>query len=111
LIPPSVQILVCTEAQDMRRSFDGLARVARETMELDPRSGKLLCFVNKRGNRVKVLWWDKTGYCILYKRMHEVIARIPLHDGSAKAIVIDGRKLAMILAGVARPRSTRCKRA
>ncbi|MCA9712751.1 MAG: IS66 family insertion sequence element accessory protein TnpB, partial [Myxococcales bacterium] len=51
MIPTSVRIFVCTEPQDMRRSFDGLALAAREVLGVDPQSGALLCFVNKRNNR------------------------------------------------------------
>jgi transposase len=70
MIPGSVRIFVCTEPQDMRRSFDGLALQAQQLLGEDPQSGALYCFVNKRANRIKVLWWDRNGYCLLYKRLH-----------------------------------------
>ena len=64
MIPSAVRIFVCTERQDMRRSFDALALVVRESLALDPESGALFVFASKRSNRVKVLWFDRNGYCI-----------------------------------------------
>lgn len=78
----------------MRRSFDGLSLAAMEHLGEDPQSGALFVFVNKRRNRVKVLWFDRNGYCLLYKRLHR--ARFVLPD----ARTIDGRTLAVILRGV-----------
>jgi len=69
MIPASVRIFVCTEPQDLRRSFDGLALAARERLGEDPQSGALFCFVNKRHNRLKILWWDRNGYCLLYNQL------------------------------------------
>ena len=65
MIPSSVRIFVCQQPQDMRRSFDGLALAAREHLGEDPQSGALFVFVNKRGNRLKVLWFERHGYCLL----------------------------------------------
>jgi len=109
MIPSSVRIFVCTEPQDMRRSFDGLARAVRDEMKHDPMSGALYCFVNKRANRLKVMWWDKSGYCMLYKRMHEAVLVLPVGRGES-AVRIDARRLAMIVAGEPKPRRTRGRR-
>lgn len=94
MIPSSVRIFVCVEPQDMRRSFDGLALAAREHLGEDPQSGALFVFTNKRGNRLKVLWFDHNGYCLLYKRLHR--ARFALPDRPT----IDARMLAEVLRGV-----------
>src|SRR3954470_5480443 len=61
MIPTQVRIFVCTERQDMRRSFDALALAVRERLELDPESGALFVFASKRGNRLKVLWFITTA--------------------------------------------------
>lgn len=82
----------------MRRSFDGLALAAKEHLGEDPQSGALFAFVNKRCNRLKVLWFDRNGFCILYKRLHR--ARFVLPDRR----VIDAPALATILRGVERDR-------
>lgn len=94
MIPSSVRIFVCNEPQDMRRSFDGLSLAAKEHLGEDPQSGALFVFVNKRKNRLKVLWFDRNGYCLLYKRLHR--ARFVMPD----ARTIDARTLGFVLRGV-----------
>lgn len=100
VLPPSVRILVCTEPQDMRRSFDRLAEVARTVMGEEPQSGTLFVFIGKRPTRVKVLWWDKNGFCLLYKRLHRALFVRPVADERVKALQIDAAALAQLLAGV-----------
>ena len=108
MIPSAVRIYVCAQPQDMRRSFDGLARAVRDEMNGDPLSGALYCFVNKRANRLKVMWWDKTGYCMLYKRMHEAIVVLPVGTRGETGVRIDGRRLAALVAG--EPKSKRIRK-
>ena len=104
MIPASVRILVCTKPQDMRRSFDGLAMAAHDFLGEDPKSGALFVFVNKRANRLKVLWWDDNGYCLLYKRVHGSLFRLPISgDAGRPSVKIDGRQLARIIRGVPKP--------
>ena len=103
MIPTSVRIFVCTERQDMRRSFDALALAVREVLSLDPESGALFVFASKRGNRIKVLWFDHNGYCMLYKRLHGALFELPDATGSDRPLVsINARTLATILRGVAK---------
>ena len=104
MIPSQVRIFVCTERQDMRRSFDGLALAVRERLALDPESGALFVFASKRGNRLKVLWFDHNGYCLLYKRLHRARFEVPEMSSSADRplVSIDARALAALLRGVAK---------
>jgi transposase len=103
VIPTTVRIFVCTERQDMRRSFDGLALAVRERLALDPESGALFVFASKRGNRLKVLWFDHNGYCLLYKRLHRALFELPEPTASDHPLAsIDARSLAAILRGVAK---------
>jgi transposase len=103
VIPSQVRIFVCTERQDMRRSFDGLALAVRERLSLDPESGALFVFASKRGNRLKVLWFDHNGYCLLYKRLHRSLFELPEATGADHPVVsIDARALAALLRGVAK---------
>jgi transposase len=103
MIPPQVRIFVCTERQDMRRSFDGLALAVRERLALDPESGALFVFASKRGNRLKVLWFDHNGYCLLYKRLHRARFEVPeASSGDRPIVAIDARALATLLRGVAK---------
>jgi transposase len=108
MLPASTRIYVCTEAVDLRKSFDGLAQCTREVIERDPASGALFLFTGKRATSLKALWWDRSGYSILYKRLARGVFRIPAAPTGAKSVAIDARELALILEGVEVP--TRKKR-
>jgi len=101
MLPLSVRIFVCTAPQDMRRSFDTLALAAQQVVGEDPQSGSLFVFVGRRANRVKVLWWDQNGYCLLYKRLHRALFVLPTQaTGPASVMRIDAAALAQLLNGV-----------
>jgi transposase len=101
MLPTAMRILICAQPQDMRRSFDKLALVTRELLGEDPQSGALYIFVSKSATRIKVLWWDKSGYCLLYKRLHRALFVIPRDAPKVGAsIQIDAEALADLLAGV-----------
>jgi len=104
MIPSNVRIFVCTEPVDMRRQFDGLAAAAQQMMNEDPMSGALFVFTNKRANRLKVLWWDRTGYALLCKRLHRAAFRLPraIEPGN-KHVQVDPHELAKILEGISLP--------
>ena len=68
MLPSSARIFVCTQPVDMRKSFDGLATWARDVLHHNPESGALFLFTGKRATTLKALWWDKSGYCILYNQ-------------------------------------------
>ena len=89
---------------DMRKQFDGLAAAAQEIVREDPLSGALFVFGNKRGNRLKVLWWDKTGYALLSKRLHRAVFRLPSAMSPEDAHVqVDALELQKILEGISLP--------
>ena len=69
MIPPGVRILVAVQPVDFRGSFDRLAGYVHQRQLGDPRSGTLYVFFNKRADKIKVLFFDQTGDCILYKRL------------------------------------------
>jgi len=68
-LPPAVRVFVARGATDMRKSFDTLAALVIDVVDEDPMSGHLFLFVNRRKNRAKILWWDRSGYCLLAKRL------------------------------------------
>jgi transposase len=104
MIGRNVAIYVATTPIDMRKSFDGLAAAARESLRKDPESGALFVFANKRGHRVKILWWDRTGYCLLQKRLEWGAFRLPRAlDANATTVAIDVAELSKILEGVKLP--------
>lgn len=67
----TVKVYACATAVDMRKSFDGLCGCVEELLHADPLSGHLFVFFNRRATMVKVLTWDRTGYCIWYKRLEQ----------------------------------------
>lgn len=110
MIPAFVRIYVCTVPQDMRRSFDGLAAAIRERLGEDPQGGAIFVFINKRANRLKALWFDRNGYCILYKRVHRAVFVPPRSTERDRPIArVNGEALAKILAGVDKPPAVRIK--
>jgi len=100
-LPPSVQIYVCTEPVDMRKQFNGLSAVVSQQLEQDPLSGHLYVFFNRGANRLKILWWDRGGYALLYKRLERGTFQFPraLSSG-ARRVKIDSGELALILEGI-----------
>ena len=110
MIPATVRIFACTEPVDMRRGFDGLALIARQQLQQDPKSGVLLIFTNKRRDRLKALWWDRNGFCVLYKRIHGAVFELPVADAAGGVSVrIEGKMLGALLAGKEKVRKRRAK--
>ena len=101
MISGSSRVLVCSQPQDMRRSFDRLAEVVRQLGE-DPLSGSMYVFVGRRPTRIKVLWWDGSGLCLLYKRLNRAVFRLPAATATTDAVQVDLAALKEIMAGVAR---------
>jgi len=108
-LPPSVRILLCLAPTDMRRSFDGLARMTEEVCRSDPFSGHLFVFCNKRRDRVKVLYWDRDGYALWYKRLEEGTFRFPA-GGSAQVLEMRAPDLWALLEGIDLASAPRGKR-
>lgn len=102
MIPAAVRIFVCTEPMDMRQGFDRLAQTVRAKLGEDPESGSLFVFANRGATRLKTLWFDRNGYCLLYKRLHGAVFELPSTSAGSGAIQIDAMRLAELLRGVAR---------
>jgi transposase len=66
-----LRIFVCTTPTKMTYSFDSLMGRAQEIFDQDPTSGHLFLFLNRRRDRIKILFWDHDGFCIWYKRLEE----------------------------------------
>ena len=80
---------------DMRKSFDGLCGIIRSDMGMDPLSGSLFVFVNRTRRMVKLLYWDRDGLALWYKRLEQGRFILPEKDGS-----IERRDLTMLLEGI-----------
>jgi len=108
MLPPAVKIFICTQACDMRRSFDKLAEQTRTLLAQDPFSGHLFVFRNRAGDRIKILFWDRSGYCLYYKRLEEGVFRLPAAPGAA--VEIDAAELGLLLEGLDLSGAVRQKR-
>ena len=93
-LSPAVRIFVARGPTDLRKSFDGLAAAVREVLREDPFSGHLFVFLNRRRDRVKLLYWDRSGFCLLYKRLEEGTFWHP------EVGEIGRRELVMLLEGI-----------
>ena len=98
--PASVRIFVAVGVTDMRKSFDGLSAVAREIMKLDPLSGDLFAFCNRRRDRLKLLLWDRGGFWVFAKRLEEGTFAWPEHAGEHEALRITMKDLMCVIEGI-----------
>lgn len=69
--PVGTRIWIAAGVTDMRRGFDGLAALVQTQLEADPFSGQILAFRGRRGDRIKLLWWDGNGLCLFCKRWNK----------------------------------------
>lgn len=100
-LPSSVRIHVATTPTDLRKSFDGLSAVVEHALGQDPLSGHVYVFFNKRGNQVRCLFWDRTGYCIVSKRLARGCFRFTQQVNSDSwSIELDAAELGLILEGI-----------
>jgi transposase len=104
-------IYVAIEPVNLHLSFDRLAGIVRGVLGGDPRGEAAFVFHNRRGTHVKVLWFDGSGYCILYKRLDRGVYRIPLAIPSdAKRVVVSRRELELLLDGIDRRKLAAARR-
>lgn len=66
-----VRVHVYGRPVDMRKSYDGLYALTRQELGQDPLSGRLFVFINRRATQIKVLYWDRTGFCVWAKRLEQ----------------------------------------
>lgn len=99
MIPAGVRIFLCAQPVDMRRGFDGLAAAARELLGQDVHRGGVFIFHGKNRRRLKLLWLDGHGCCLLYKRLHGARFVLPRRDGTVP-MNLDVHELAVLLQGV-----------
>ena len=96
----SMRIWLAAEAIDMRRGFDRLAEYARAVIGADPLGNNLFVFRSRRGDRLKILAWDRDGYVLWYKRLEVGVFKLPRAEANAGSVVLRASELAMILDGI-----------
>ena len=97
-IPGNARVYLACGVTDMRKGFDGLAARVQLTLRLDPRGGALFVFRGRRGDLIKMLWWDGQGLCLFAKRLERGRFLWPqARDGS---VVLTAAQLSMLLEGI-----------
>lgn len=101
MLPPSVRIFVASEPADMRKSFDGLSALTLGVLRKDPMSGHLFVFFNRRGDHVRVLFWDRSGFALYAKRLEKGRFRLPWGSGQPVTChEVESAELGLILEGI-----------
>jgi transposase len=99
-----LKVFICTEATDMRRSFDGLSGMVQTTLKLDPLSGHLFLFRNRTRDAIKILYWDGDGLALWYKRLEQGTFQFPTDVCSerpqASSVEISQGELTLLLSGI-----------
>ncbi len=98
-LSPAVRIYLAAGGTDLRRSIDGLSSLVRHRLQLDPLSGHLFLFRNRRGDRLKILAWDQGGFWVLYKRLERGTFAWPA-DTEGTPVTIRSSDLWLLLSGV-----------
>lgn len=100
-MPRSVKVYVATQPVSLRKSFDGLSNEAREVLRLNPLSGHIFVFLNRRKNQVKLLMWTRGGFAVIHKRLERGrYASLKDVGPDAKRVEIDVHELSMLLEGI-----------
>jgi len=99
-LPSPVKIFLCAQPVDLRRSFDGLAAIARDGLGKNPLSGDWFVFRNRRGDRLKVLMWDRDGLLLVYKRLERGVFRFPVPAPDAHSVLVTTQELSLLLWGI-----------
>lgn len=99
-LPPSVKIYFATGLVDMRNGIDGLRAVVENTLKKDPDEGHLFVFVGKTRDKLKILFWDRNGYVVYFKRLERGRFQLPALDTSRTRVEMEPAQLAMLLDGI-----------
>jgi transposase len=94
------RIWVAAEPADMRSGFDRLAERVRAVIGEDPLSGHLFVFRSRRGDRLKILVWDRDGFVLWYKRLESGVFKLPKVEAGARSVELRASELAMVLDGI-----------
>jgi transposase len=94
----SAQVYIAIGATDMRKSINGLSILVADQLELDPLTGHLFAFCNRRRDIVKILYWDRNGFCLWHKRLEQDRFQWPETEGDV--LNIHGHELSWLLDGL-----------
>jgi len=94
------RIYLSTRLTDMRKSIDGLCGEVQDYLGRDPVEGSLFVFFNRRRDKLKMLWWDRDGYWVLYKRLEAGTFQMPFLENGISEVLLSSDQLQLILAGI-----------
>jgi transposase len=93
-----VRVWLYTRPADMRKSYDGLSALVRNVLQEDPTSGHLFVFLNRKRTQMKVLYFDRSGYCLWSKRLEQ--GRFQLCSGADEKELLSWTQLKLLLEGI-----------
>lgn len=99
-VASTTRVYLYMQAVDMRRSYDGLHAIVQSEFARDIRLGDYFMFINRRRDRIKIIWWDRDGLAIFMKRLESGSIQKPIVEGNAKSLMIDHAQLSMLLTGI-----------
>ena len=109
-IPSGASIFLCLTATDLRKSFDGLTGLVRSEFSREPNDGSLFLFINRRRDRMKILYWEVGGYALWYKRLESGSFEVVSGHKGESVMTIDAAELSMLLSGISLQSVKRRKR-
>jgi transposase len=99
--PSNVRLYLATAPADLRKGFDGLSTLVHSDLGVSPLRGDLFIFLNRRATQIRILFWDRDGYCVLGKRLERgTFRRVRAADGGAGGVEIDAGEFAMLFEGI-----------
>ena len=111
MLPPSVHVYVAAQPTDLRKSFNGLSTLVTPQFGQDPLCGHFFVFWNRRGDQVRILFWDRTGYAIYGKKLargrFHLVDKLP---AGTTHIEVEAAELWMMLEGIELSKAVRRKR-
>jgi transposase len=100
-LPPALRIYLATTPTDLRKGFDGLSAAVMQIIGEDPTSGHLFVFRNRRSDQIRILFWDRTGYCSYAKRLAQGRFYLPITASpNARHAEVDAAELGLLLEGI-----------
>jgi transposase len=101
-LSPQMRVFLYRRPTDMRKSFHGLVALTEAELKQDPLSGSLFVFVNRRRDRIKILYWGQMGFCIWYQQLQQGTYQLPCHEllEAQDALEVSRAQLSLILDGI-----------
>lgn len=98
--PPSTRIYMATQRVDGRKGIDGLVNLVRAQFRLDPFEGHVFVFITRRGDGLRLIFWDRHGYMLVLKRLEKGTFRMPWDEREGPPRTVESAELLLILEGI-----------